>query len=66
MKAMILTKPYPIEEEPLVLTDINDPIPGPKELHNANPSFGKSAPKGRGLLLWAALLQACYNYAWGG
>ena len=32
MKAMILTEPYPIEKEPLVMTDINDPIPGPKEV----------------------------------
>jgi len=32
MKAMILTEPYPIEKEPLVMTDINDPIPGPEDV----------------------------------
>lgn len=32
MKAMTLKKTRPIEEEPLVMVEIDDPVPGPKEV----------------------------------
>ncbi|TET13122.1 MAG: alcohol dehydrogenase, partial [Dehalococcoidia bacterium] len=32
MKAMILKKHQPIEEEPLAMVEIADPVPGPKEV----------------------------------
>ena len=32
MKAMILEKPHPIEEEPLVMVEIADPVPGQGEV----------------------------------
>jgi len=32
MKAMILKEPHPIEEEPLEMVEISDPVPGPGEV----------------------------------
>lgn len=32
MKAMILNRPRPMEEEPLVMAEVDDPVPGPRQV----------------------------------